>query len=102
MTHRDPFRSAPNFRVTTGRPGHFAPMRRVVAPAELDPQVTDCGVSATVVVQSANERSDTDAMLEHANATSWIAGVVAWVPLMDPPAAAAELDRLCEDDHVRG
>jgi L-fuconolactonase len=82
--------------------GEFEPMRRVFEPAELAPDVAACGVAGTVVVQSANERADTDALLAYANATSWIAGVVAWVPLMDPPAAAAELDRLCEDEHVRG
>lgn len=80
----------------------FAPMRRVYAPSDLAPELAVCDVHATIVVQSANERADTDALLEYANETSWIAAITAWVPLMDPSAAAAELERLCEDKRVRG
>ena len=36
------------------------------------------------MVQAANNPEDTSLMLEVAEKNKWIAGVVAWLPLMDP------------------
>lgn len=64
---------------------------------DLRPLLTATGVRRTVLVQSADHREDTDAMLEQAHRYPEVAGVVGWVPLHDPAAAADELDRLRRD-----
>ncbi|GAB97589.1 L-fuconolactonase [Kineosphaera limosa] len=59
------------------------------ARAELDA----AGIAEAVLVQAADDRRDTDAMLAVADDHPWVVGVVGWVDLEDP-AAEAELDRL--------
>lgn len=61
---------------------------------DLAPHLAAAGVSATVLVQSADSWADTEFMFEVASAHSEVAGVVAWVPLDDPPAAAQLLEEL--------
>src|SRR4249920_2077544 len=51
---------------------------------ELNPQIEAAGVTCGVMVQAANNPEDTALMLEAAEKNNWIAGVVAWLPLMDP------------------
>ncbi|MGH3436201.1 MAG: amidohydrolase family protein [Sciscionella sp.] len=56
-----------------------------------------CGIEATVLVQAANNREDTQTMLAAAEApVAGIAGVVAWVALDTPDAAIAV--RACAAD----
>lgn len=51
---------------------------------ELEPARTSAGISGGVLVQAANNTEDTDYMLEVAASTSWLQGVVGWLPLTDP------------------
>jgi len=51
---------------------------------ELNPQIEASGVTCGVMVQAANNPEDTALMLEAAEKNDWIAGVVVWLPLMDP------------------
>ncbi len=51
---------------------------------ELNPQIESSGVTRGVMVQAANNTEDTSLMLEVAEKNKWIAGVVVWLPLMDP------------------
>ena len=64
---------------------------------DLRPLLAATGVQRTVLVQAADHRADTDAMLAQAHRYPEVAGVVGWVPLQDPAAAADELDRLQRD-----
>jgi L-fuconolactonase len=77
---------------------------RSYCPAELAEELAAAGVTRTVLVQSEDTDTDTDAMLGWATDTDWIAGVVGWVPLLDAPAAARRLDdigaRLCGIRHL--
>ncbi|MDA0635680.1 amidohydrolase family protein [Nonomuraea sp. MCN248] len=66
---------------------------RTYAPADLAPELRAAGVDRTVLVQAANSLAETDAMLAHADAHPFIAGVVGWIDLTDPAGAAAALDR---------
>ncbi len=66
-----------------------APANRSYEPGELLPQLVATGIDATVLVQAEDHRADTDAMLAHAREHDWIAGVVGWLPLLDPDATAA-------------
>lgn len=55
--------------------------------------LTAAGVDRAVLVQAADTVGDSERMFAAAAARAWVAGVVAWVPLDDPPAASALLDR---------
>ncbi len=71
-------------------------------PRDLDPQRRAAGIDLTVLVQSMNSAEDTVAMLTQAEDHSWIGGVVGWVPLTDPAAARAALDRYRHHPKFRG
>jgi L-fuconolactonase len=64
-------------------------------PADLAPSLMDRGVDATVLVQAVDGPAENDRLREYAGATSFVAGVVGWLPLTDPEpfAARGELDR---------
>ncbi|MDO8188188.1 amidohydrolase family protein [Conexibacter sp. JD483] len=68
-----------------------APANRTYEPAELLPQLVASGIDATVLVQAEDHHEDTAAMLAHAREHDWIAGVVGWLPLLDPQATAARI-----------
>jgi L-fuconolactonase len=50
---------------------------------EIEEEKRSAGVTGGVLVQSANNFEDTDWMLEVAENTDWIRGVVGWLPLMN-------------------
>jgi L-fuconolactonase len=58
---------------------------------EIDNERQQAGVVSAVLVQAANNFGDTDRMLDIANITNWVAGVVGWLPLKDPDATARAL-----------
>jgi len=62
-------------------------------PEDLGPQLRANGVDATVLVQSVDSPGENDRLAAFAAATPTVAGVVGWLPLADPDAAAAELVR---------
>ncbi|GAA2370123.1 amidohydrolase family protein [Nonomuraea africana] len=66
---------------------------RTFGPEDLAPELAAAGVDRTVVVQADDSFWETDAMLAHADAHDFIAGVVGWVPLDRPDEAARALDR---------
>ncbi len=59
------------------------------AKAELDAS----GIDRAVLVQAEDSLTDTEFLLDAAEANPWVAGVVGWVPLDDPAAAERALDR---------
>ncbi len=60
---------------------------------DLAPHLVANGVDATVLVQSADDLADDEAMFEIATEHREIAGVVAWVPLDDPDRTGELLAR---------
>src|SRR5262245_41490339 len=68
-------------------------LARPLGPDDLGTLVRAAGVDATVCVQAADALAETEFLLEQAARTAWVAGVVGWVPLADPPAAARALER---------
>jgi L-fuconolactonase len=68
------------------------PIYRTFTVADLAPLVAEAAIDGTVLVQTVNTLADTDAMLAVAAAVPWVRGVVGWVPLDDPAAAAVALD----------
>ena len=64
----------------------LAPLYRDFGPADLAPHLARAAIDATVLVQAADSLAETRFLLEIAGRTSFVAGVVGWVPLDDPDA----------------
>ena len=75
---------------------------RTFEPPELEPQLREAGVQATVLVQAMDSYEDTDAMLARADRYAWIAGVVGWVPLTRPAEAEQALERYAKHPKFKG
>lgn len=56
-------------------------------------ELTRAGVDRTVLIQSVDEPAENDRLLQYAR-TPYVGAVVGWLPLSDPKAARAEIDRL--------
>ena len=69
---------------------------------EARPQLRAAGVTASILVQAADNREDTALMFATADRHPEVVGVVAYVPLEDPATAAVELDALRRDDRLVG
>jgi L-fuconolactonase len=62
-------------------------IRRRFGPEDLEPLLTETGVTRTILVQTRSSIDETKAFLETAAGTPFIAGVVGWVDLRDPGVA---------------
>lgn len=69
--------------------------------ADLEPQLRAAGIDATVLVQAAPTVAETDYMLDIADRTPWIKGVVGWVDF-ENPAALAVMQRLAKHPKFKG
>lgn len=56
-------------------------------------QLKSAGVQNAILVQADDSISDTEYMLSAAEQNSWILGVVGWLPLDEPHAVAAHLEK---------
>jgi L-fuconolactonase len=63
------------------------PLYRDFGPADLAPLIKRGNVAATTIVQAAPTLAETRFMLEIAEQTQWVAGVVGWVDFESPSAA---------------
>ncbi|MBW2396311.1 MAG: amidohydrolase family protein [Deltaproteobacteria bacterium] len=66
---------------------------RDFGPSDLAPHLAEFGIQRTVAVQAAPTLAETEYLLDLADATPWVAGVVGWVD-MASPAALEDIDRL--------
>ena len=66
----------------------LGPLHRTVGPAEAAEFHRSAGYDAAVLVQADDTVADTEAMFAVAADNPWVCGVVGWVPLGDPEAAA--------------
>lgn len=78
------------------------PIYRAFTLDDLAPLLDDSGITATVAVQSADSRADTDYLLGCADRCPRIAGVVGWVPLDRPQECAADLEDLTHNPRFCG
>lgn len=79
----------------------LGPIYRDFAPADLAPHLKAAGIERTVVVQAADTVAETEYLLDLAEATDWIAGVVGWVD-MEAADAVATLTRLAARPAFKG
>ncbi|MEZ4769372.1 MAG: amidohydrolase family protein [Caldilineales bacterium] len=80
----------------------YGPLFRTYLPTELEPQIKEAGVSATIMVQSANSYADTVYMLDQADVYPWMIGVVGWTDLLDPADTAKAIERFSKNRWFRG
>ncbi len=71
----------------------LAAIDRRFGPEDLAPELAAAGIDRTILVQTISSIEETGAFLEIAARTPFIAGVIGWIDLTDPDAAAA-IDRL--------
>jgi L-fuconolactonase len=69
------------------------PICRPYGPADLAPQLRECGINGTVLVQAAPTLQETEYLLGIADATPFVRGVVGWIDFEDP-AQRGHLERL--------
>jgi len=79
----------------------MAVIRRDFLPIDLKPLLESSGIHATVAVQARQSLDETGWLLELAENSSWIEGVVGWVPLVDP-CVEATLEELSSKLHLKG
>lgn len=79
----------------------LGPIYRDFAPADLAPHLKAAGIERTVVVQAADTVAETEYLLDLAEGTDWIAGVVGWID-MEAADAVATLTRLAARPAFKG
>ena len=72
--------------------GNTTILNRTYDIAELETERIAAGITEGILVQAANNSSDTTWMLQVAANTEWIKGVVGWLPLQDPAATACLIE----------
>jgi L-fuconolactonase len=83
--------------------GNTSILNRSYAIDELSEIRKEASISQGVLVQAANNFEDTDWMLEIAEKTDWITGVVGWLPLMQPVQAQKSLEeKYGENKYFKG
>lgn len=70
-------------------------------PEQLAPELSEHSVSQTILVQATDTEAETHFLLELANNTEFVAGVVGWVD-MEEPLAIAKLERLVKNPYFKG
>ena len=70
-------------------------------PNDLEPILQNNRIDKTILVQASNSVAESRWLLELANASSFIAGIVGWVDLMSPEVNR-QLDELCADQKFKG
>lgn len=68
-------------------------LNRTYSIEELETERSEMGISSGILIQAANNFEDTDWMLHVAENTEWIAGIVGWLPLIDPDATLKALQK---------
>jgi L-fuconolactonase len=77
--------------------GNTSILNRTYNIDEIEAERKAVNITAGVLVQAANNLEDTDWMIQVANSTNWIAGVVGWLPLTDTVAT----QKLLEEKYLK-
>lgn len=82
-------------------PPSLAEIHRDFGPEDLLPTLDRCNIAGTVLVQSLPSLADTEYLLQLADRHGFVQGVVGWVDLKAPDAAA-QIDRLARHPRLKG
>ena len=80
----------------------YGPLFDDFRPERLEPEIQASGVTASILVQAADTYEDTFYMLDVAKHSSFVKGIVAWIPFDRPNEARAALDILQKEPLVKG
>jgi len=69
---------------------------------ELEVEQKDTAITGGVLVQAAGNFEDTNLMLQVADTSDWIKGVVGWMPLKDPSFTATALKEYLGNPYFKG
>ena len=83
-------------------PGVGARLDRDYTPEDLRPQLEAAGVDRTILVQVQNAVDETYEFLDMQRQIDFVAGVVGWVPLIDPAACALEIESMKKRGNLIG
>ena len=84
-------------------PPEAAVLDRAYLPADLEPEIRRVGVDYTVLVVGYPQELATNRWLfSQANATSYVAGVVGWVNLMEPDTVSLPIEELKKEPKFVG
>lgn len=75
---------------------------RDFTPGDLFTELEACGIAGSVLIQVLHETGETGEYLDIQRRTQFVRGVVGWVPLADPAAAAQALEELAERGRLVG
>lgn len=76
-------------------------LHRDYLPEHISPQLTAAGVGGAVFVQACSDPVESDWVLSLADSQKWLLGVVGWIDLA-APHAAAQIARLARDGRFKG
>lgn len=71
-------------------------------PSSLEKDLNACEISGTVLMQSVDSEEENDRLFDFAHETSFVKGVVAWLPLNDAVAAKKEFTRISKGQNLCG
>ena len=80
----------------------YGPLFDDFTPERLAPEIAASGVTASVLVQAADTYDDTFYMLNVAEHSDFVIGVVGWVPFERPQEAAAAIDLFAKNPYIKG
>lgn len=78
------------------RPADDQVIRRPFEASEFSREITEAGVTGSVLMQSVDDAVENDRLFAFARENDFIRGVVAWAPLANPTAASARIDDLID------
>jgi L-fuconolactonase len=76
-------------------------LQRDFSPADLQPALNAAGIDGTIAVEARGHLEETEHLLSIAERTPFVRGVVGWLPLTEPSAAAL-LERYASRPKLRG
>jgi L-fuconolactonase len=86
----------------TWRTASHQTIARGFDPTHLHPDLRRVGIDFTVLIQSADNSEENRRLARFAQATDFVAAVVAWLPVAEPEHAADELEAVADMGKLRG
>ncbi len=80
----------------------YGPLFDDFTPERLAPEISASGVTASVLVQAADTYDDTFYMLDIAEHSDFVIGVIGWVPFERPDEARAAIELFKNNSYIKG
>lgn len=80
----------------------YGPLFDDFTPERLAPEIAESGVTSSILVQAADTYEDTFYMLDIAENSDFVSGVVGWVPFDRPQEARAAISNFAKNPLIKG